>query len=418
VSGCLILLLLALLFMEWLYFAILTPFILLLFAGVIYFIDREIKIDVSHNLSTNRIFEKDTVEVTLHIKNKGRSIPYLELYDKLSGKIQISNHSNYSTLYIKENEEITFKYTITCPIRGHYQIGPTHLRIKDYLGVFYREKIIDASSYLTVIPLMEEIGTISVKGKANPYPGIMQTKQSGLGTEFFGVREYSSGDTFKRINWKSFARWNKPMVNEYEMESTTDVIIILDAREIQKIGTITKNPLEHGIKAAVAVASKFLKQRDRVGLIIYGRSDGKIKWIYPESGKKQLYKIIKELVDVQPTGEFLFHGVINIVQTHMLKKKSLIILISSLEQDQTIPQAVEHLIARNYNVIIVSPSPIDIEYLENKDDPYYQLARRILTFERNIFLSKIRNTGARVVDWNPAIPLAASLQEVERYQTR
>ena len=166
------------------------------------------------------------------------------------------------------------------------------------------------------------------------------------------------------------------------------------------------------------MASKFLKQRDRVGLIIYGKSEGKIKWIYPESGKKQLYKMIRELVEVQSEGDFLFHGVINITMTHMLPKKSLIILISSLDQDQTIPKAVENLIARSFNVIVLSPSPIDIEYSLNKEDPYYQVAGRILSFERNVYLSKIRNTGARVVDWNPNIPLAASLKEVERYQTR
>ncbi len=284
--------------------------------------------------------------------------------------------------------------------------------------MFFKEKIYDFSSDLTVIPQIEEISAISVRGKANPYPGIMQTKQSGIGTEFFGVRRYNSGDTFKRINWKSFARWNHLMVNEYELESTTDVIIILDAREKQNIGTITKNPLEYSIKAAVAVASHFLKRRDRVGLIVYGKSEGKLKWIYPESGKKQLYKILRELVEVQSKGDFLFHGVVNIAMTHMLPKKSLVFLISSLEQDMTIPKAVETLIARSFNVIILSPSPVDIEHALNPENPYYQVAWRILSFERTVFLSKLRNTGARVVDWNPTIPLAASLKEVERFQIR
>jgi len=418
VSGCISLLVFALLFMDWLFIAVITPFLILLFITVLFFHDRDIKIDVSHSLSSTRIFENDTIEVTMHLKNKGRDINFLEIFDKLPSKVQIEKNSNYSILSLKEDEEINIKYEISCPLRGHYHIGPPHFRIKDYLGMFYKEKISDVSSDLTVIPQIEEIGSISVKGKANPYPGIMQTKRSGIGTEFFGVREYHSGDTFKRINWKSFARWNIPMVNEYELESTTDVIIILDARGTQTIGTIKKNPLEYGIKAAVAVAAHFLKRRDRVGLIVYGKSEGKLKWIYPESGKKQLFKIIRELVEVQSKGDFLFHGVINIAMTHMLPKQSLIFLISSLEQDLTIPKAVETLIARNFNVIILSPSPVDIEYSLNSESLYYQVSGRILSFERNVFLSKIRNTGARVVDWNPSIPLAASLKEVERYQSR
>ena len=417
-GGSICLLIFALLLMDWMFLTIITPLFILLFIGVLLFHERDVNIDVSHNLSNTRIFEDNTVEVSIHLHNKGKNIRFLEIFDKLPERVQIEKNSNYSILSLKENEEITIKYEISCPIRGHYIIGPLHLRIKDYLGMFYKEIISDISSDLTVIPQIEEIGAISVKGKANPYPGIMQAKRSGIGMEFFGVRKYTSGDTFKRINWKSYARLNHLMVNEYELESTTDVIIFLDARNNQNIGTITKNPLEYSIKAAIAVASHFLKRRDRVGLIVYGKTEGKLKWIFPESGKKQLYKILKELVEVQSQGEFLFNGAVNIAMSHMLPKKSLIILISSLDQDTTIPKTVETILARNYNIIILSPSSIDIEYSLSPENSYYQVAGRILSFERSIFLSKLRNIGARVVDWNPTKPLAASLKEVERFQIR
>jgi len=285
--------------------------------------------------------------------------------------------------------------------------------------MFYKEKIIDHINELTVIPQIEEIGDISVSGRVNPYPGIMQTKRTGIGTEFFGIRKYASGDTFKRINWKSFARWNNVMVNEFEMESTTDVILVIDARENQKIGgTLAKNPLEYSIRAAVAIASNFLKRRDRVGLIVYGKTEGKLKWVYPESGKKQLYKIIKEIVAVQSSGTYCCNPAINTALKHMLPKKSLIVLLSSLENDPTLPTALENLLARNYNVIVLSPSPIDLEYALSTQEPHHKVAQKILSFERKNVLSKLRKTGARVVDWDPIIPLAASLKEVERFQTR
>jgi uncharacterized protein (DUF58 family) len=284
--------------------------------------------------------------------------------------------------------------------------------------MFYKEKIIDVPYDLTVIPQIEEISDISVQSKINPFPGIMQTKRAGIGTEFFGVRRYISGDTYKEINWKSSARWNHLMVNEYEIENTTDVIIILDSRSNQRRGTLISNPLEYGIKAAVATASHFLKNRDRVGLIIYGAMDGKLAWIYPDSGKKQLYKIINEIVTIQAYDNFLFTGVVNTAVAHMLPKKSLIILISSLENDPSITKAVETLIARNHKVLIISPSTISIESALNPLDNNHQLARRILTFERVILLSTLRNMGIQVVDWDTTIPFAASLKEVERFQQR
>jgi uncharacterized protein (DUF58 family) len=404
--------------MDWLILVLIIPLLLMLFLGVLFFHGKELDIEITRQLSVDRVFEDETVEVTVHVHNKGSAIQVLELYDELPKKVKIEKNSNYYLLPLKKDEEITLRYAFSCPFRGQYMIGPLRLRVKDYLGMFFKEKTIEGSAELTVIPRIQEIRNITAKGKVNPYPGLMQTRQTGIGTEFFGIRNYASGDTFRRINWKSFARFNKPLVNEYEMESTTDVIIVLDARDIQRVGTSAKNPLEYGIRGALAVSSQFLKRRDRVGLLVYGASEGKLKWVYPESGKKQLYKLIKEIVAVESSGNFSCNAAINTALTHIFPQKSLIVLISSLEQDPSIPQAVENLIARKFNVIVISPSPIAVEFMLGPQDIYYQVAGRVLSFERNNFLGKIRNAGARVVDWDPALPLAASLNEVERYPSR
>lgn len=408
----------SLLFVEWLVLIFMLPLLFLLFAGVMSFYSGKIDIEIVRSLSNVKIFEHDKVEVTLNLKNMGDDINFLEIYDTLPRKVEVVKGSNYSVISLKKDEEISFNYEISCPIRGHYPLGPLLFRVRDYFGVFFKEAMVETESFVTVIPQIEEIRDIDVKAKTNIYPGIMQTKHAGIGTEFFGIRDYAPGDTFKRINWKSFARFNNPMVNEYELESTTDVIIIVDARGIQSMGTLKHNPMEYGIKAAVSITSHFLKRRDRVGLIAYGPVDGHLKWVYPESGKKQLYKIIEELVALQASGDFLLNGVIYEAVTHMLPKKAVIIFISSLEGDWSIPKAIEDLTARGFNIIILSPSPVDIEYSLHTVDANYDLAHRILTFERKNFISQIRNTGARVVDWNPTLPLVASLKEVEKYQVR
>jgi uncharacterized protein (DUF58 family) len=405
-------------FSEWLVIVFMVPLLFLLFGSVLSFYSERIDIEVIRDLSNVKIFEHDKIEVSLKLKNNGVNLSFLELYDKLPGKVKVLNGSNYSVISLKKGEEITFKYEITCPLRGRFQIGPLFFRARDYFGMFFKEAVVETESFITVIPQIEEIRDIEVKAKANIFPGIMQTKHSGIGTEFFGIREYTSGDTFKRINWKTFARFNNPMVNEYELESTTDVILIVDARSIQGFGTLRHNPMEYSVKAATAITSHFLKRRDRVGLIAYGRPDGHLQWVYPESGKKQLYKIVEEIVALEPIGEFPLSGVLYEAVTHMLPKKALIIFISSLEGDWTIPKTIEDLVSRGFNVIVLSPSPVDIEFSLQIADVNSLLAHKILSFERKIFLSQIRNTGARVVDWNPTLPLAVSLKEVEKYQIR
>ncbi len=418
VGGCIGLLLFGLFVMDWVVLLIIIPLVILLFLGVLLFQGKEPQLDITRQLSHAKIFEDDHVKVTITINNKGGRIPLIEIIDMLPDRVNLEEGSNYAILSLKPGEALTFTYTISCPVRGHYDIGPLNVRLRDYLSFFFKELPFDTISELTVIPQIEEIGDIAVRAKANIFPGIMHTKHAGIGTEFFGLREYTTSDTFKRINWKSFARWNRIMVNEYELESTTDVILMVDARGSQDIGTLKHNPIEYNIKAAVSIAAHFLKRRDRVGLIIYGNTEGKLKWVYPESGKKQLYKTITELVEAQAEGTFLFNAVIDTAIAHMLPKKALIVLISSLDDDPTIPISIQQLVAQKFNVIVLSPSPIDIEFSLQPHDLSYELAHKILSFERKNVLALLRNKGARVVDWNPTLPLAVSLKEVERYQIR
>jgi len=265
VAGIISLLTFGIILVDWLILIFLIPLIILLFAGLISFYNDDIKIEVKRDLSHIKIYEFDTVEVTLRIRNLGESISLLEIFDKLPDKIKVIKGSNYALIDLKKNEEIELKYEILCPIRGRFFLGTLLFRVRNFFGLFYKEAIIESSSYITVIPRVEEISDIEIKAKANIYPGIMHIKHAGIGTEFYGIRNYTTGDTYKRINWKTFARLKELMVNEFELESTTDVIIIVDGRETQSTGTIKHNAMEYGIKAAVSIASHFLKRRDRVG---------------------------------------------------------------------------------------------------------------------------------------------------------
>ncbi|MBN1280223.1 MAG: DUF58 domain-containing protein [Candidatus Thermoplasmatota archaeon] len=419
IAGCLGIITASLVLVDWTVLLWIAPLIILLFLSVSLYSFEDMNLSLSHQTSHTTVFEDSIVKVTYTLKNSGDQLRFLEVYDELPERVRIVNGSNYALLSLKHNEEMTMSYDVLCPLRGQYTIGPLCVRSRDCLGLFYQEKTMEGSNQLTVVPAVETIRDIEVKGRVNPYPGMMYTRRAGLGTEFHGVRTYVPGDSYKRINWKCSARWTNLMVNEYELESTTDVILILDARQNQQTsGSIQQNPLEYGIKAAVTLAATFLKKRDRVGLIIYGEKDGKLTWVYPESGNTQLFKLTKELVQATAAGSFTVHATINTAIGHMIPNKSLVIFISSLEDDPSIASAIETLQAHNASVLVISPSPVDIEYLLQGTDPDYDLAYRILSLQRQTTLSQVRKTGARIVDWNPAEPLALALKEVQQYRIR
>jgi len=418
-AGCLGLIVLSLLLVQWMILLYLCPLLLLLFLGIFWSSSGELQITASHQTPAITVFEDGVLSIHVTVKNNGENLHVLELYDELSDRVAVDSGTNYMVLSMEPNEAVEYSYDLFCPVRGLYHVGPLHVRERDFFGLLYKDTIIQDVVELTVVPQLEKIGDIAVKSKVNPYLGMMQTHRAGMATEFHGVRKYSAGDSYKRINWKAFARWNSPMVNEFELESSTDVVIILDARELQEAtGTLKRNPFGYGVRAAASLASYFLKQRDRVGLLLYGSSEHDLTWIYPESGNTQLYKVIRSLVQTKASGNFTFQAAINTTIGHLLPKKSLIILISSLEEDASIVTAVESLQAQGFSVLIISPSPLDIEYAPNQGDPAYELARKLLSVQRNTILSQLRMTGSHVVNWNPSVPLSFALKEVRQSQIR
>ena len=49
------------------------------------------------------------------------------------------------------------------------------------------------------------------------------------------------------------------MVNEKVRDAVTDVHILFDTRDISRIGTVLKNPLEMGAVATASVSNHFIK---------------------------------------------------------------------------------------------------------------------------------------------------------------
>ena len=132
------------------------------------------------------------------------------------------------------------------------------------------------------------------------------------------------------INWKAFARTGDLMVNEKCRDAVTDLYLILDSRDLARIGTVLKNPLEMGTVSAASLAAFFLKRRDSVALAIY---DEKLSYLPPDTGDKQYFKILSALAGVRPQGAMPLQAVTNSLSGRF--SRSPVFIISSCEGDGT-----------------------------------------------------------------------------------
>src|SRR3989442_700439 len=170
-----------------------------------------------------------------------------------------------------------------------------------------------------------------------------------------------------------------------------------------RIGPVRVRPLD---PRALGAENAVLPSKNRVGLIVQREV---LDWVPPAFGRKQLYRILDHLTRVRPGGEWPFAHVAWVL-TRFFPRDCLIVLISRL-QDRAALNAVIAMEARGYDVAIVSPSPLAIEWRLGEQGPEDQTALRILRMERDNLISQLRRV-AQVVDWDPATPLALALRRI------
>ena len=357
-------------------------------------------VEVQRTLSADNLYKGDDLYVELLVTNRSRrKTQQLEVYDNVPHEMKLRSGLNQMRLNLKPGESARIRYVLRCPLRGHYSIGPVSLRYRNTFNLSVDEMYVDHHSDIIIFPQIRDVEEAFIRSRtAKMYTGATTLRTPGPGTEFYSLREYVPGDPFKNINWKAFARTGDLMINEKCRDAVTDLYIILDSRDIARIGTVLKNPLEMGTVAAASLASFFIKRRDSVSLTIY---DEKLSFLPPDTGDKQYFKILSSLAGVAPRGTMPLQAVTNSLAARF-SRGSPVFIISSCEGDGTVPSAVRDLVGRGHEVTVLSPSSIDFERLVSRIP---RMSYEVLKLERQNRLTYLAGFGSQVIDWMPDMDL-------------
>lgn len=359
------------------------------------------------SLSQERTATGQEVDVELLVRNEGPSLDLVEVADVLPSEFVVVDGTNHAVVSLEASGTLLFAYTIRSDVKGEFIVGPVRARSFEPLGLGAEDAVIELRSPLIVAPAMEDLRRVQLQPlRTRPWFGQVPSRRIGAGTEFWGVREYAPGDEVRRINWKASARYERLYTNEYEGERSGDVVIVVDARHESFVGTDADNPIEHGVRAALGIADRVLAAKNRAGLIVQRQVLDVVPLAF---GRKQLYRILEHLTHMRPGGEWPFSHVATVL-SRFFPRDSLVVLITPL-QDRGTLNAVVGLVARGYDVAVVSPSALVIERRHGKSVDPDGVAFRILQMERANLISQLRRV-AQVVDWDPTTPLALALRRM------
>jgi uncharacterized protein (DUF58 family) len=95
-------------------------------------------------------------------------------------------------------------------------------------GLFKRKRRVSSDASIVVTPKLHPISSLQMDNPAGH--GKMRLTQVGEGADLFNIREYTTRDDARRIDWKASARLATPMLKEFERESERILEVILDER--------------------------------------------------------------------------------------------------------------------------------------------------------------------------------------------
>src|SRR2546429_6464335 len=103
------------------------------------------------------------------------------------------------------------------------------------------------------------------------YSGERRSTRSARSPEFSDFRPYVSGDDYRQIDWKAYARLEKLMLRLYVAEEEACLNIVLDTSASMELGDPPKWPAARRLAAALAFLGLAAMDRVQIGALRGGR---------------------------------------------------------------------------------------------------------------------------------------------------
>lgn len=195
------------------------------------------------------------------------------------------------------------RFTLNCPKRGYYMLGPLRLESGDPFGFFAGRTQLPKKTGFFVYPHLYTVAEMGLPanlpfGEAR---AVGRLYEDPLRT--IGIREWERGDQMRRIHWKATAKQQKLHSRVYEPAEEEQILLFLNVATLEKHWQGYYPELqERAISVAGGLAYQISEQRLPVGLIANGFMPGQNLYLRQLPGRApgQLTHILELLARITP----------------------------------------------------------------------------------------------------------------------
>lgn len=301
--------------------------------------------------------------------------------------------------------------------RGTFVIERLTVRVDGPLGLMARQRERRRPTTLRVYPpfTSRHEAELRIRSARLLEIGLRSAQGRGGGTEFDQLREYTTDDEFKKIDWSATARAGKAIVRTYRAERNQTVISLLDNGRVMAARVDDVPKVEHAMDAVMALTAVSTGLGDRAGLVAF---DSVVRAVVPPAhGRQQLGRVTEAMYALEPQlAESDYLGAFTETLARFRRRAMLVIYTDLVEQavhESLLPAL--PLIVRSHLVVVASVQDPDIVRWARADpddeEAVYRKAAAVTALEeRRRTVARLRGLGATIVDAPPG-KLAAQLAD-------
>lgn len=153
--------------------------------------------------------------------------------------------------------EVRVGYEMMAPGRGLFEEAPMVIKCGGVLGVSGIRRTSKLPSPIVVFPQVSRLRQFPFVPVATAAPvETYEWERKGPGQDYYGVREYVSGDSLRHIHWPSSAKMGKLIVKEYRQEYMPVSAVLLLLEDPVR-GSRYENSVEDSLRAAASVIAYY-----------------------------------------------------------------------------------------------------------------------------------------------------------------
>ncbi len=303
--------------------------------------------------------------------------------------------------------------------RGEYSFGAVNIYVKSPIGFVQKRYRFSQDMMVPVYPSFLQMRKYELLAISNRLTeaGIKKIRKTASNAEFDQIKEYTSGDDYRSINWKATARKNKLMINQYQDEKSQQVYSIIDMGRVMKMPFEGLSLLDYAVNASLAISNIAMLKQDKAGIVCFSNKVHSI--LAAERRGKQLQKIASLLYN-QKTGylesdfEKLF---VNIKAK--INQRSLLLIYTNFESLSALQRQLKYLrrLAKDHLLTVIFFENTELRTFLDKpavttEDVYNKAIAEKFSYEKKLIVKELEKYGIHSI---LTAPKKLSVNTINKY---